>query len=234
MSDLKVFGNIEFVRSQRASRISVKILGDGLKISLPPRSTESEATRWVLDNKELILKKQHKARTRRKNNTLITEENELTTLTFDVKVKKVDRKDVFFSMKNSLLTIEYPEDADIRSGKLQKICWNGIRYFLKKEAARMLPERLETLAKEFNFKYKDLKIQSGKTRWGSCSNKGSINLTLYLMMLPQHLVDYVILHELCHTREMNHSDKFWKLMDDVTEGKTHKLRAEMKKYGMPE
>ncbi len=53
------------------------------------------------------------------------------------------------------------------------------------------------------------------------------------MLVPAHLIEYVILHELCHTREMNHGDKFWKLMDKVTDGKSKALRQELKQYNMP-
>jgi predicted metal-dependent hydrolase len=54
------------------------------------------------------------------------------------------------------------------------------------------------------------------------------------MLLPAHLVDYVILHELCHTKHMDHSEKFWALMQQVTNNQSKQLRAEMKKYNMPE
>lgn len=233
MSELNVFGKIEFVKSNRANRISVKILPDGLRVSLPHRSSEKEAVRFILAEKERILSKQKKIKAK-KVATFISEENELKTLTFKVKVISVNRKDVFFNMKEGILRIEYPEDADIRAEAVQQACWNGINYFLRKEAKRILPQRVEELAGDFGFTFSGVKIQSSKTRWGSCSKEQNINLSFYLMLLPQHLVDYVILHELCHTREMNHGDRFWKLMDDVTEGKTKKLRAEMKRYSMPE
>jgi hypothetical protein len=233
MPDLSIFGTVSFTKSQRASRITVRILNDSLRVSLPPRSTQAEATLWLLENRDLILRKQEKMK-KRKHHLLITEESTLETHTFTVKVQKTERDNVHFRLKDDLLTIEYPAHADIRSDKLQEVCWNGIRYFLKKDAQRILPVRLAELAAAHQFTYKNLKIQSGKTRWGSCSGKQNINLSVYLMLLPQHLIDYVILHELCHTREMNHGDKFWKLMDDVTNGKTSQLRKEMKKYHIPD
>jgi len=233
MPDLSIFGTVSFLKSRHASRITVRIKSDSLRISLPPRSTQAEATLWLFNNCELILRKQEKMQTRQ-HRLLITEESGLETHTFTVKVQKAERDNVHFRLKNDLLTIEYPAETDIKSDKLQKICWNGIRYFMKKDAQLILPVRLAELAAKHQFQYTNLKIQSGKTRWGSCSGKQNINLSVYLMLLPQHLIDYVILHELCHTREMNHGDKFWKLMDQVTNGKTSQLRKEMKKYHIPD
>lgn len=232
MRELHVFGKVEFIRSHRAKRITVKILSEGLRVSLPFRASESHATQFILDNKESILSKQKRVQAK-KVGTRITTDNEIQTLTFTVKVKYANRKDVFFNLREGILSIEVPEEADLQANEVQQICWNGINYFLKKEAKNTLPLRVAELASAFGFCFSGVKIQSSKTRWGSCSKEQNINLSYYMLLLPQHLVDYVILHELCHTKEMNHGDKFWKLMDDVTQGKTKKLRVEMKRYGMP-
>lgn len=232
MRELNVFGKVEFIRSSRAQRITVKILSDGLRVSLPNRSSEEAARKFILQNQNNILSKQNRIRAKRQS-TLITTEKELITRTFIVKAKFVERADVFFSLKDGFLQIEIPENADMLSEQVQQVCWNGINYFLKKEAKRILPDRVRILAEEHGFKYSGIKIQSSKTRWGSCSRTQNINLSFYLMLLPAHLADYVILHELCHTREMNHGERFWKLMDEVTNGKTKKLRAEMKRFSIP-
>lgn len=232
MRELNVFGKVEFVRSNRAHRITVKILSDGLRVSLPYRSSETEATRFILNNQDTILSKQARIRARRIN-TVITIEKQISTRTFTIKAKYADRADVFFSLKDGFLLIEVPNDADICSSQVQEVCWNGVNYFLKKEAKRILPEQVKKLADQYGFKYSSVKIQSSKTRWGSCSKTQSINLSFYLMLLPSHLANYVILHELCHTVEMNHGERFWKLMDDVTGGRTKKLRAEMKRFAIP-
>ena len=232
MRELNVFGKVEFIRSNRAHRITIKILPDGLRVSLPYRSSETEATRFILMNQNTILSKQARIRAKRVN-TLITTEKEINTRTFTIKAKYTNRSDVFFSLKDGFLWIEIPEEADISTPQVQEICWNGINYFLKKEAKRILPEQVKKLADQYGFQYSSVKIQSSKTRWGSCSKTRNINLSFYLMLLPSHLADYVILHELCHTLEMNHGERFWKLMDDVTGGKTKKLRAEMKRFAIP-
>jgi len=227
-------GTIEFVRSARAKNINVRILKDSLRVSLPARATEEEAMRFINSVREKIIRKQNKLKNNVQRNKLILNENsELQTLTFLVKIKPAERNNIFLSLQNNILTIELPEKTDYTNNAIQAQLWNGINYFLKKEAKRILPERTIFLGNKHFFSFSSVKIQSSKSRWGSCSQGRNINLSFYLMLLPQHLVDYVILHELCHTKEMNHSSKFWLLMDKVTDGQSKELRAEMKNYNMP-
>jgi len=231
--ELKQFGSIEYKRSLRASRISVKIRPEGLHVILPVTKSPSDADNFILSNLGKILQKQKRIQQRHQDSRL-TDENDFTTLSFKVKLNKADRKDLFFNFSDGILRIDYPADADLSSDRVQQVCWKGIHYFMKKEAKRLLPARVEQLAEKFGFAYTDVKIQSGRTRWGSCTGRKNINLSFYLMLLTPELVDYVILHELCHTREMNHGDRFWKLMEAVTEGKTQRYRNELKKYHIPE
>ena len=101
---------------------------------------------------------------------------------------------------------------------------------MRREAKATLPRRVAELAHLYGFTYTNLTIRDSKTRWGSCSSRNTISLSLYLMQVPEHLQDYVILHELCHTVHHDHSSHFWALMDTVTDGKAHALRKELHRY----
>lgn len=101
---------------------------------------------------------------------------------------------------------------------------------LKKQALEILPTTLDRLAKIHGFSYNGVTIRKSKTRWGSCSSKANINLSFYMMLLPQHLIEYVLLHELCHTVEMNHSPAFWRLLDQHTKGNAKTLRKKLRQY----
>ena len=87
----------------------------------------------------------------------------------------------------------------------------------KIEGRKFLIERLDELCKRNGFKYNRVFVKNQKTRWGSCSDKNNINLNINLVRLPDELIDYVILHELVHTRIKNHSHGFWEEMSKVVE-----------------
>ncbi len=229
------FGEIQFVQSAKARRINVKILENGLKVTLPIGTSTHKALEFIGISAEKIRVKQEKLRKLKSViNYQLTENLSLKTHSFEIILKRATRSDIFFSFKNQLLTIEFPENVDYGTKISQKQCWKGINYFLRKEALRLLPYRTQELAQQHGFAFSSVKIQSSRTRWGSCSRYKSINLSLFLLLLPEHLIDYVILHELCHTRQMNHSPKFWLEMDKVTQNRSKALRTELKTYSIPQ
>ncbi len=98
-----------------------------------------------------------------------------------------------------------------------------------KHARKPLEKRINQLANKYNFSFNRLFIKNQKTRWGSCSEKNNINLNARLLHLPQELIDYVILHELVHTKIKNHSKEFWTKLDEyIGNSKSHS--NELKKY----
>lgn len=83
----------------------------------------------------------------------------------------------------------------------------------KKRAAAFLPELLYKASAESGIKYNSLKLTRSKAKWGSCNSKGVIALNWRLIMLPQTIIEYICLHELCHLKNMDHSKKYWQTLE---------------------
>jgi len=87
--------------------------------------------------------------------------------------------------------------------------------WFKEQARFYLSSRLKEIARKTGFKYQKFRLSSAQTRWGSCSAKGTISLVWRLMMAPPEIIDYLIIHELAHTKEKNHSRAFWRLVEEL-------------------
>lgn len=105
-----------------------------------------------------------------------------------------------------------------------------IRKFLNKLANEYIPTRVEFIANKLNLSYRDIKIISARKSWGSCNSLRQLKFNFRLVMLPKNLIDYVICHELCHLKELNHSKKFWTLLENLGYKKTVVKQA-FKQYG---
>lgn len=86
---------------------------------------------------------------------------------------------------------------------------------LAKQACQIIPQRVAYYAEKMGVTYGRITIRNQKTRWGSCSSKGNLNFNCVLMLAPKEVLDYVVIHELCHRKEMNHSKRFWKEVEKV-------------------
>jgi hypothetical protein len=82
----------------------------------------------------------------------------------------------------------------------------------KQPAERLVTKKINHFNRAYQFKFSQIGIRNQKTRWGSCSSRGNLNFNYKLIFLPEKMIDYIVVHELCHLKELNHSDRFWKLV----------------------
>ncbi len=111
--------------------------------------------------------------------------------------------DLFAGSRDRLLVDARDEEGQRRE----------LRAWIRQRAQRLLPPKLERVAAQTGLEYRKLSIRSQKTRWGSCSRRGQISLNDQLLFVPAATVEYLMIHELCHTRHMNHSRDFWRLVE---------------------
>jgi predicted metal-dependent hydrolase len=106
----------------------------------------------------------------------------------------------------NILIVESPADSRITKEEL-------FQTYIRKISKKYFLERTKFFSDQFGFRFKTVKIRGQKTRWGSCSSNGNLSFNFRLLQFKQEVIDYVIIHELCHTKQMNHSQKFWKLVE---------------------
>ncbi len=116
-------------------------------------------------------------------------------------------------LRGNQVVVLLPAGIHYTSDKAQQAAQKASIRALKKEATQLLPSRLKTLAAQYDYTYNSVAIKQLKGRWGSCSQHKDIVLNCFLMQLPWDLIDYVILHELAHTRVMAHGAPFWTEME---------------------
>lgn len=105
-----------------------------------------------------------------------------------------------------------------------------LKNWYKKIAKQILEDRLKFVESRIKLKSSLMRISDSKGRWGSCNSKGVITFNFRVIMLPPAIIDYVIIHELCHLVEMNHSKNFWKLVETFLP-KAPELKMAIKEYG---
>ncbi len=112
------------------------------------------------------------------------------------------------------IIVSLPVDDTLGSSHVNQAIREVVIAALRIEAKSYLPKRLAYIAKQLGYSYERVRFSHASGRWGSCSSSGTISLNIALMKLPHELIDYVLVHELCHTAQMNHSQEFWKLVEE--------------------
>ena len=224
----KDFGQI-IVRTHRLARnITMRTKADGLHVTVPPLCRIQKVMEVIDGHRERLLAEWKKIQPQPLNLNLRIE-----APCFRLRIEQGRWKCFTVRIAEEETVIFCPEGVDFSNEATQKLLKNAIIRALKRRAEGYLPLVLKEWSERYHLPYKRVKITQSKTRWGSCSSAKSINLSCYLMLLPPHLMDYVMLHELAHIKEMNHGPRFWELLDDMTENQAHALRKELRAYKLP-
>lgn len=218
------FGEITVRTHQTASRISLRVAPDGrLRVS-KPAYTPMLAVKAMLKTSRGQIRE------------LLSEHQQQHSYVKDQPIGKSHNLVIHESTSptniathHSTILVELSQNDDIRSQAVQSEIRTHILKALRKEAKSYLPRRLAYLAEQHDFDYTSVKLTHASSRWGSCSSAGTISLNISLMQLPFYLLDYVLIHELAHTKEMNHSAKFWEIVEEI-DPKFKSHRSELKKY----
>ncbi len=225
---LEDIGKITLKKFKQSKRISLKIKQDGeVLVTMPLSASYAEGLDFAVEQKDWIKKAHSRIQTLRSKKIITHSENNNTNA-FTIVFKPEKGKTFKAVIQKAVLTIIYPDELLVEDAKVQAYIKRIIPEALKIKAKSTLPQLTSALAQKHGFKFSAIKLNKATTRWGSCNSNGSINLSVYLMLLPAYLIEYVILHELCHTIEMNHGPAFYALMDKVTQNKTRQYMREIK------
>ena len=201
----KEFGEIKIRKNKLARSVKLSVGVDGsLRASIPYYSPEFAVRRLVNGNRDEIRKMlaTHNAKNSYQDGDLIGKTHTLF-------LRKFSGEEIKISSEGNQILVQIPRELAFENQLVQSEIRKTVSKILRKQAKAYLPRRIDFLAEKYGFSFEKLRFSHTGTRWGSCSSSGTISLNIALMNLPHHLIDYVIIHELCHTRQMNHSSKFW-------------------------
>ena len=197
-----VIDNVKIIRSTKRLRTISLQIKDGIPIIYCPTYIKDSYLRLIIKKKQLWIEKKINAEKERekiqvKNKSIFPFlGRNFTLLTMPSKENKV-------LLKNNIILIHFTE---LRRAKKNLVEW------LKLEAKKYLVARVQFISLKIKISFKSLNLKSYRAMWGSCNSRSEIYLNWKLVMLPKKVIDYVIVHELSHIIEPNHSKSFWSLV----------------------
>lgn len=201
-----------------------------IQVSIPPGGTYKHALNIVKSMQPKITKHQEILKARNSMHTVFLDESAFSTRHHQLEIIRGSYEEISGKISKDKISIYVPINIEIEQVENQNFIRNAIQETWRTEAKIIVPKRVKFFAEKFELEYATIKINSAKTRWGSCSSVNNLNFSLHLMMLPNELSDYIILHELCHTIHKNHGKDFYNLLNKLTYGEHEKLNNELKNW----
>ena len=195
----------KLVRSKRKTLALIVEIDGSLTVRAPMRMKETDIQRFIIEKDDWIKRKQ-------------------AWVTKDAKSPRlyIDGEKFLFLGKEVLLRIVPGSKPALSMDRVFKLTKPGqsnassiFEKWYRNQARKIITERVVFFAHKQNLEPEKIRISSARTRWGSCSAKGTLSFTWRLVMAPPDVIDYVVVHELCHLRELNHSRVFWAYVEAV-------------------
>lgn len=200
------FGAITIRRSAKATQVRIRVAPSGeLRASMPLYAPLFLLKRLVKNSREELRRMQQQAHP----NESYTDGQQIGK-SHTIVVRSA--KSLTVTRKKQHILVGLPDDHTLTDANVVKAIRQTVISALRVEAKSYLPKRLAYLANQLGCSYQKVRFSHASSRWGSCSSQGTISLNIALMKLPFELIDYVLVHELSHTKQMNHSEAFWQLV----------------------
>jgi predicted metal-dependent hydrolase len=200
---------IKLIRSKRRKRMCITVDRQGISVLSSMNERIESIRNFVNSNNKWITKKTKfylRLNESLENGPL--QSDELMYLGNKYKIQFIKDSSQYSILSESLLKISF-HVKDRRREKENIINW------YRSQTKKILDTKVPLFGKRLSITYGKVRIKNQKLRWGSCSKDGNLNFNLLLSALPSHIMDYIIIHELIHLIEFNHSDRFWELVEEA-------------------
>jgi predicted metal-dependent hydrolase len=203
----KSIANVKLIKSRRSKRMCIRVDRHGISVLYPVIEDIETIRNFISDNDTWILNKtKFYAKLNDKLEYDPLQNDEIIYLGTKYKIKFVKDTSQYSIFSENLMKITF-HVKDRRTRKRNIVNW------YKEQTKKLLDNKVPFFGKRVSISYGKVRIRNQKSRWGSCSKKGNLNFNLLLSSLPINIIDYIIIHELFHLVEFNHSVHFWKLVE---------------------
>lgn len=195
-------------RSRRAKHLRIRILPTGVEVVLPMRARTGDAQTFLLSNADWVLRHLHILQQK----GWLRGDGAVKTLLLRGREMRVNI--IVAPTQSAVARVEQADDVitlHLPAGK-EKAGRPVLEKWLRQQAAEQVVERVRTRSTQMSLTPKRIFIRDQRTKWGNCSALGNVSLNWRLIGAPPEVLDYVVVHELAHLQEMNHSPRFWALV----------------------
>lgn len=217
--------NYKVVVSKRRKNVGIKVASEKEIVIYSPYKISNKQAEAIISSNIRQIEKLIAKLLERKGPSIL-ERGWLYILGEKVPITIIEKKEEGISLKYDGKKVYLSMNPKYNQDAVREL----IKKWYKKIAKEYLTKLTIEMGKKYNFNINSIRIKDVKTRWGSCSSKRNINLSYKLIMTPKEVIEYVIVHELCHLKEMNHSDRFWREVSNIIPN--YKVQLEhLKKFG---